>query len=47
MPTLGIGLPALDVGSAFPQATPAAIFPPSGTLISNDLCSLFLIIVLV
>jgi len=29
MPTLGIGLPALDVGSAFPQATPAAIFPPS------------------
>jgi acyl-CoA oxidase len=29
VPTLGIGLPALDVRSAFPQATPASIFPAS------------------
>lgn len=25
-----VGLPALDVSLAFPQATPASIFPPSG-----------------
>jgi hypothetical protein len=31
MPTLGIGLPALDVASAFPQATAASIFPEAGT----------------
>jgi acyl-CoA oxidase len=29
VPTLGIGLPALDVQTAFPQATPASIFPAS------------------
>ncbi|KAG0627069.1 hypothetical protein M758_2G171500 [Ceratodon purpureus] len=29
MPTLGIGLPALDVASAFPQATAASTFPES------------------
>jgi hypothetical protein len=29
MPTLGIGQPALDLATAFPQATPASIFPPS------------------
>ncbi len=32
MPTLGIGQPALDLATAFPQATPASIFPPSGEL---------------
>lgn len=31
-------LPALDVSVAFPQATPASIFPPSGRLID---CSYF------
>lgn len=30
VPTLAIGLPSLDVRSAFPQATPASEFPPSG-----------------
>lgn len=25
-----IGLPALDISAAFPQATPASNFPPSG-----------------
>lgn len=29
-------LPALDVSVAFPQATPASVFPPSGKL--NDFC---------
>lgn len=24
------GLPAMDISLAFPQATPASIFPPSG-----------------
>uniref|UniRef100_A0A0E0JEC8 Uncharacterized protein n=2 Tax=Oryza punctata TaxID=4537 RepID=A0A0E0JEC8_ORYPU len=27
-----VGLPALDVSLAFPQATPASIFPPCGAL---------------
>lgn len=30
MPTLGVGLPALEIEKAFPQATPATSFPPSG-----------------
>jgi len=30
MPTLGLGLPSLDIASAFPQATPASTFPQSG-----------------
>jgi len=25
-----VGLPAMDLALAFPQATPASIFPPSG-----------------
>ncbi|CAK9869786.1 unnamed protein product [Sphagnum jensenii] len=29
MATLGIGQPALELATAFPQATPASIFPPS------------------
>ncbi|BBN05274.1 glutaryl-CoA dehydrogenase [Marchantia polymorpha subsp. ruderalis] len=29
MPTLGVGLPALEIEKAFPQATPATSFPPS------------------
>jgi hypothetical protein len=28
MATLGIGQPALELATAFPQATPASIFPP-------------------
>jgi hypothetical protein len=29
MATLGIGQPALELATAFPQATPASIFPPA------------------
>jgi hypothetical protein len=37
MATLGIGQPALELATAFPQATPASIFPPSGdTFCSNS-----------
>lgn len=32
-------LPALDVSIAFPQATPASVFPPSGRLVD---CSEFI-----
>jgi len=34
-----VGLPALDVALAFPQATPASLFPPAGE-ISNLLLML-------
>jgi len=36
-----VGLPALDVALAFPQATPASLFPPAGeisTYISFSCC---------
>ncbi|KAL2635613.1 hypothetical protein R1flu_007092 [Riccia fluitans] len=29
MPTLGLGLPSLEIEKAFPQATPATTFPPA------------------
>ena len=42
-----VGLPALDVALAFPQATPASLFPPAGEISislsccirSRDLCT--------
>jgi hypothetical protein len=33
-----VGLPALDVTLAFPQATPASLFPPAGEI--STLCRL-------
>lgn len=32
-----MGLPALDISLAFPQATPASVFPPSGKIDQHNL----------
>ena len=32
-----VGLPAMDLSLAFPQATPASIFPPSGESLFSSL----------
>lgn len=45
-----IDLPVLDVSVAFPQATPASIFPPSGRFVDfsyfiGELMRLFILLV--